>query len=153
KLPAGGIGLAFGGQFRREQITQDIDQEATEGDIIGQTPLASTDAGRKDYAIYAEASIPIFSPTFSFPGLYSLELTAALRYEEFRNKESKVGVPKFGLRWQPLDESLTLRATIGEGYRQPSLFELYASPTSALATVTDTLPTSLGGPPVPVGDP
>jgi len=153
KLPAGGVGLAFGGQFRREQISQDIDQEAIEGDIIGQTPLASTDAGRKDFAVYAEASIPIFSPTFNYPGFYSLELTAAVRYEEFRNNDSNVAVPKFGIRWQPLDESLTLRATIGEGYRQPSLFELYASPTSALATVTDTLPTSLGGPPVPVGDP
>ena len=26
KLPAGGVGFAFGGQFRREQLTQDIDQ-------------------------------------------------------------------------------------------------------------------------------
>ena len=26
KLPAGGVGFAFGGQFRREQLTQDVDQ-------------------------------------------------------------------------------------------------------------------------------
>src|SRR6185312_8043152 len=51
------------------------------------------------------------------------------------------------------DETLTIRSTIGKGFLEPSLIELYGSPTSALTPVTDTLPTSLGGPPVPVGDP
>ncbi|MEP6973935.1 MAG: TonB-dependent receptor plug domain-containing protein [Spartobacteria bacterium] len=153
KLPAGGVGFAFGGQFRREQLTQNIDQINIDGDTIGGSPSAVTQAGRKDFAFYAEASIPIFSPTFSFPAFYSLELTAAVRYEEFRNNDTNVAVPKFGIRWQPLDESLTVRATIGKGFREPSLLELFASPTTALAGVTDILPTSLGGPPVPIGDP
>ncbi len=152
KLPAGGVGFAFGGQFRREQLTQNVDEINLEGDTIGGSPSALTQAGRKDFALYAEASIPIFSPTFSFPGFYSLELSAATRYEEFRNNDTNVAVPKFGIRWQPLDESLTVRATIGKGFREPSLLELFASPTTALAGVTDILPTSLGGPPVPVGD-
>jgi outer membrane receptor protein involved in Fe transport len=152
KLPAGGVGFAFGGQFRREQLTQDVD-ELNKGDIIGLAPLATTKGGRKDFAVYAEANIPIFSPTFQFPGFYSLELSAAVRYEEFRNNDTNVAVPKFGIRWQPLDESLTIRATVGEGFRQPSLIELFGSPTSALAAITDILPTSLGGPPLPVGDP
>ena len=153
KLPAGGVGFAFGGQFRREQLTQDVDQLSLDGDIAGASKGASTQAGRKDWALYAEASIPITSPLFNFPGLYSLELTAAVRYEEFRNNDTNVAVPKFGLRWQPLDETLTVRATIGKGFREPSLIQLYGSPTSALGLVTDTLPTSLGGPPVPIGDP
>ena len=53
KLPAGGIGFAFGGQFRKEQLTQDIDQLSVDGDIIGSSPGASTQAGRKDCALYA----------------------------------------------------------------------------------------------------
>ena len=153
KLPAGGVGFAFGGQFRKEQLTQVVDQLSLDGDIAGNSAGASTAAGRKDWAIYAEANIPITSPTFSFPGFYSLELSAAVRYEAFTNNNTNVAVPKFGIRWQPIDESLTIRATIGKGFREPSLIELYGSPTSALAPVTDTLPTSLGGPPVPVGDP
>lgn len=153
KLPAGGVGFAFGGQFRREQLTQDVDQLSLDGDIAGNSTGASTQAGRKDWAIYAEANIPITSPTFNFPGFYSLELSAAVRYEEFRNNDTNVAVPKFGIRWQPIDESLTLRATIGKGFREPSLIQLYGSPTSALGLVVDTLPTSLGGPPVPIGDP
>lgn len=152
KLPAGGVGFAFGGQFRREQLVQQVDQINVEADVPGNVPVASTDAGRKDWALYAETSIPIFSPTFSFPGFYALELTAAVRYEEFRNNDTNVAVPKFGIRWQPLDESLTIRATIGEGFREPSLIELYASPTTSVTEVQDILPSSLGGPPTPVRD-
>jgi iron complex outermembrane receptor protein len=150
KLPAGGVGFAFGGQFRREQLTQDVDQLNLDGDIIGSSPSASTQAGRKDWALYAEADIPFFSPTFSFPGFYSLNLTAAVRYEEFENNNSNVAVPKFGIRWQPFDETLTIRSTIGKGFREPSLIELYGSPTSALTGAQDILPASLGGPATPV---
>ncbi len=153
KLPAGGVGFAFGGQFRREQLTQDVDQINMDGDTIGSSPTATTQAGRKDWAVYAETNIPIFSPTFSFPGFYSLELSAAVRYEEFRNNSTNVAVPKFGIRWQPLDESLTVRATIGKGFREPSLIELYGSPTSALTGTLDPLPNSLGGPPLALDDP
>ena len=70
-----------------------------------------------------------------------------------RNNDTNVAVPKFGMRWQPFDETFTVRATWGEGFREPSLIELYASPTSALTGATDILPTSLGGPATPVGDP
>jgi iron complex outermembrane recepter protein len=130
-----------------------VDQINIQADVPGNSPGATTNAGRKDYAFYAETDIPIFSPTFSFPGFYSLNLTAAVRYEAFENNSTNVAVPKFGIRWQPFDETLTVRATIGEGFREPSLIELYASPTSALTGATDILPTSLGGPPTPVGDP
>src|SRR4051812_6735920 len=117
-LPAGGVGLAFGGQFRRESLKEGPDEEAISGDILGTAPGNFTDAGRKAYAFYGEASIPVFSPIFSAPGLHSLEFTAATRFEDFRNNDTNVLVPKFGLRWQPFDESLTVRATWGEGFHQ-----------------------------------
>jgi len=82
KLPAGGFGLAFGGQFRRETLTQEPDQLHVSGDILGGGPAFFTNAGRKTYAFYAEGYLPVFSPTFSAPGLYALEFTAAIRFEE-----------------------------------------------------------------------
>jgi iron complex outermembrane receptor protein len=48
-------------------------------------------------------------------------------------------VPKFGMRWQPLDEQLTLRVTWSEGYRQPSLEELFSAPISTLQGTRDPL--------------
>jgi iron complex outermembrane receptor protein len=132
KLPAGGVGLAFGGQFRRETITQNPDDAALAGDLIGEVASALTHAGRKDYAFYAETTVPIFGPEQAVPGFHSLEFTAAGRFEAFENNDTNVLVPKVGLRWQPFDEQLTIRSTWGEGFREPSLFELYASPTSFL---------------------
>lgn len=140
KLPAGGVGLAFGGQFRRENIEQDPDALEVQGDIVGQgSPSNITHAGRKDYALYGELRVPLFSPEMGIAGLHSVEVTGAFRFEEFLNNSTNVMVPKVGVRWQPFDEQLTLRSTWGEGFLEPSLFELYASPVSSLQ------PTKFGG--------
>jgi iron complex outermembrane receptor protein len=133
KLPAGGVGLAFGGQFRRENIVQDPDSAEVEGDIVGQgSPMTITHAGRKDYAFYGELRVPLFSPEMGIVGLHSVEVSGAFRFEDFLNNSTNVLVPKVGLRWQPFDEQLTLRSTWGEGFLEPSLFELYSSPMTSL---------------------
>jgi iron complex outermembrane receptor protein len=132
ELPAGGIGFAVGGQFRRETLEESPDMLNVEGDIAGNSPVPPARGGRKSYAFYAETSIPIFSPTNAIPGFRSLEFTAAGRFEDFRNNDTNVLVPKVGMRWQPFDEQLTLRSTWGEGFRQPSLEELFGSPLSTL---------------------
>ena len=131
-LPAGGVGFAFGGQFRRETLDERPDAKNLAGDIVGNSPVFAVHGGRKSFAFYAETDIPIFSATNAIPGFHALEFTAAARYEDFRNNDSNVLVPKVGMRWQPLDESLTLRATWGEGFREPSLEELFAAPISTL---------------------
>ncbi len=136
KLPAGGVGLAFGGQFRRENIAQNPDEESHTGDVIGFSPFAITHGGRKDYAFYGETDVPVFSPENAIPGFHALEFTAAARFEAFENNDTNVLVPKFGMRWQPFDEQLTIRSTWGEGFREPSLFELFSAPTSGLLPTT-----------------
>src|SRR6266487_2578739 len=138
-LPAGGVGLAFGGQFRRESLKEEPDMLNVEGDIVGNSPVPTATGGRKAYAFYAETSIPIFSPTNAIPGFHSLEFVAGGRFEEFLNNDTNVLVPKVGMRWQPFDEQLTLRATWGEGFREPSLEELFGSPLSTLEVTHDPL--------------
>ncbi|PYK85989.1 MAG: hypothetical protein DMF47_08100 [Verrucomicrobia bacterium] len=138
-LPAGGVGLAFGGQFRRESLKENPDMLNVEGDIVGNSPVPTAVGGRKSYAFFAETRIPIFSPANAIPGFHSLEFTAAGRFEEFLNNNTNVLVPKVGLRWQPFDEELTLRATWGEGFREPSLEELFGSPVSTLEVTHDPL--------------
>lgn len=131
-LPAGGVGLAFGGQFRREAFEQDPDELNLEGDIIGSTKSFITHAGRKTYAFYAEINVPVVSSANPLPGVHSLQFTAAARFEAFRNNDTNVLVPKVGMRWQPFDESFTLRATWGEGFHEPSLIELFGNPVGGL---------------------
>ena len=132
ELPGGGVGFAFGGQFRRESLKENPDALNVEGDIVGNSPVPPADGGRKSYSFYAEARIPIFGPDNAIPGFHSLEFEDGVRFEEFLNNSSNVLVPKFGMRWQPLDEQLTLRVTWSEGYREPSLEELFSAPISTL---------------------
>ncbi len=138
-LPAGGVGFAAGGQFRRESIGEQPDQLNREGDIVGLVVAPETHAGRKSYGIFAETSIPIFSPSNSIAGFHALDVTASGRYEEYRNNGTNIVVPKLGLRWQPWDETLTIRSTWGEGFREPSLFELYAAPVVFMTPLDDPL--------------
>jgi len=157
-LPAGGVGFAIGGQWRREQLSENPDMLNLEGDIVGNSPVQSAQGSRNSYAFYAETRIPIFAPVTTtyntgkdknpqvqtetraaIPGFYSLEFTAGGRFEEFLNNDSNVLVPKVGMRWQPFDEQLTLRATWGEGFREPSLEELFGSPVSTLQVTHDPL--------------
>ncbi|MDQ6626662.1 MAG: TonB-dependent receptor, partial [Verrucomicrobiota bacterium] len=129
-LPAGGIGFALGGQFRRESLSENPDRLNVIGDIAGNSAIAAARGGRKSYAFYAETTVPIFSDKNAITGFHALDVTAAGRYEAFRNNNTDVAVPKFGLRWQPIDDSLTIRSTWGKGFREPSLEELYSSPIS-----------------------
>ena len=132
ELPAGGIGFAVGGQFRRESIEETPDPLNLAGDISGNSPVPAARGGRKSYAFYVETDFPIFSPKNAIPGFRALNIVAAGRYEAFTNNDTDVAVPKVGIRWQPFDEQLTLRATWGQGFREPSLEELFAAPISGL---------------------
>jgi iron complex outermembrane receptor protein len=146
-VPAGGVAIAFGGQFRRENLDQSPDQLNLEGDIIGSSATAITHAGRKDFAFYGETRVPLFSPEMGIWGLHNVEVTGAARFEDFENNNSNVLVPKVGLRWQPFNDELTIRSTWGEGFREPSLVELFGSPTFGLTpTSTSNVPASRGGP-------
>jgi len=75
----------------------------------------------------------VFGTKFTAPGLHALEFTAAARFEDFRNNDTNVLVPKVGVRWQPFDDSLTVRATWGEGFHEPSLIELFGIPIQGVA--------------------
>ncbi len=136
-LPAGGVGFAAGGQFRRESLNENPDALNVAGDVAGNSPVPPANGGRKSYAFYTETTIPIFSPANAIPGFRALEITGSGRFEDFTNNNTNVLVPKVGLRYQPFDEQLTLRATWGEGFREPSLEELFSSPISILALSHD----------------
>jgi iron complex outermembrane receptor protein len=124
-LPAGGVGLAFGGTFSRQTLTENPDDAHRTKDEAGVPQLFLIKVGRKEYAFYAETLIPVTSPAMRVPGFYSLEFSAGARFEAFQNNDTNALVPKVGVRWQPFDEQLTLRSTWGEGFVEPSLTELY----------------------------
>jgi len=126
-LPGGPVGLALGGSFSRQTyvINPDDQNRLDHPQELGVGGIQPVRAGRKEVAFYAETLIPIISPEMGIPGLHSLEFDAGARFEDFRNNDTNVLVPKVALRWQPFDEQLTIRSTWGEGFLEPSMAELY----------------------------
>ncbi len=135
-LPAGSVGFAVGADARHEQLNQFPDPYAATGDLIGSSPTATTRGHRKVWGAFTEANLPLIK---NAPGFHDLSSTLAVRHENFMSEKQTTTVPKIGVRWQPIDQSLTVRASWSKGFRQPSLYELYSSPTSGLTPITHPL--------------
>src|SRR6266446_2856956 len=107
ELPGGKLGFAVGGGFRSEALSIDFDGLTRIGKVPGLNAALPTSGHRDSWAGFVEVHIPITSPDMNVPGFRSLEVTAAGRYEIFYPGGDSA-VPKVGLRWQPLDEQITL---------------------------------------------
>src|SRR6476659_6957072 len=135
-LPAGPIAFAIGGEHRTEHETDQPDGLTASGQTTGSPNLLSTKGGRDVWSSYWEVRVPVTSPAWKCPGLYSLELGYQERYDNYSDFGS-TEKPKFFVRWQPIDSSLTLRATYNEAYHAPVLTELYTSQGQILVLVDD----------------
>lgn len=117
ELPAGPVGLATGVSFRKEELNQISFPVLESGDEVGGNgPVPGVTGDRKVYGAFVEVNVPV---------LKSLEIQGAARYDNYKNgfgtKFSNVS-PKLSLRFQPIKELLA-RASVGKGYRAPTLYE------------------------------
>ena len=150
-LPAGPISFAIGGEHRTEHENDQPDALTASAQITGAPkPPPSTFTGadervpnflptkgsRDVWSIYWEVRVPVTSPVWNCPGLYGLELGYQERYDNYSDF-GPTEKPKFFVRWQPIDSSLTLRATYNEAYHAPALTELYTSQGQILVLVDD----------------
>lgn len=122
-LPAGAVRLAVGAQARREFLKM---YGVSTSSSLTPVALAPRRGERTVHAVFGEARVPIFGADFKRPGLAKLELSAAVRFEDYGGGVNST-VPKFGLAWAPV-EDLTLRATYGESFRAPSIGQLTDAP-------------------------
>jgi len=126
ELPGGPIGAAFGYQ-RREETDDDVPTPGNQANdqLIGiQVPAQKVN--RQSDSYFAEFSLPVLS---------NLELSAAVRDEQFSSGQGKV-VSKFGIIYTPTDW-LTLRATQGEAFIVPTLPQLNRPESCGLSNVDD----------------
>ncbi|MGN2438262.1 TonB-dependent receptor [Pseudomonas syringae] len=122
---AGPAALALGGEYRKEEFHQDFEDFAANVQSLGIDPAASVAGDRSVQAQYAEVNVPV---------LDSLELSAALRHDKYSDFGSTTN-PKYSFRFQPFRE-LVVRGAYSEGFRAPSLYELY-NPTATSFTVAN----------------
>lgn len=119
-LPGGKVGVSLGGEYREEGFKVNDSPEI----FVGSVPILEINRSRSIYSAYGELSVPIVSPTMNVPGVYSLELNLAGRYDHYEGVDEDAKVPKVTFRYQPIKD-LTLRATYSNSFVAPTLYELY----------------------------
>jgi iron complex outermembrane recepter protein len=135
-LPAGPISFAVGGEHRTERASDQPDALTSSGHTLGNVTFMSTRGTRDVWSIYWELRVPVTSPVWNLPGLYSLELDYQERFEDFSDFGGTER-PKFSVRWQPIDSALTIRATYSEAYHAPTLSDLFRGVRVEGSLVTD----------------
>jgi outer membrane receptor protein involved in Fe transport len=121
-MPGGPVSLAIGSEFRRETMKQRNDPYGLADDVVAQSEQLDVDAGRNVSAGYSEIVIPLVGDKNHVRLVNSLELRAAARYEHYKGFDATK--PGTGLSWRPFKWML-LRASYNEGFRAPSVSELY----------------------------
>ncbi len=127
-LPAGDLGFAVGYEYRREEGLYAPDALRQTGD---HTSLASTTTTGK-YSVdefYAEFEIPLLA---EIPGFQELSLNVAGRYSDYTTFGDTTNL-KASLRWRPI-EDLLVRATWAEGFRAPTISDLYGGGSQTFTT-------------------
>lgn len=123
-LPGGDVRTALGVEFRRETYA---------GTITGGTLAARTriDRGRtrEVRSAYGEVFLPIVGDQNAFPGVRSLTVDGALRYDNYNDFGAATN-PKIGANWVPV-EGLTVRANYSKSFHAPSLADLNATDSRA----------------------
>jgi iron complex outermembrane receptor protein len=142
-LPAGGVGAAFGADFRREWYMDDRDSRldgstvfgdglgGNRSDIVGVSPTDDSDADRKVFALFGEVLVPLVSPEMNIPLVHRLDLQLAARAESFSDTGEFIVKPKIAGSWYPAEWTF-LRAAYAEGFRAPNLVQLYRGDISRL---------------------
>ena len=130
-LPAGALQFATGYEYRRLSGSYSPDSIVTAGESNG-VPSLPTEGSYSVDEGYVELSIPILADK---PFARSLDVSVATRYSDYSSFGDTTN-NKYGLRWQPFKD-LTLRGTYAEGFRAPSVGELFASASRFDATLED----------------
>ncbi|MFD2454199.1 TonB-dependent receptor [Ideonella paludis] len=138
KLSGGNLALAVGAELRRESQEYHQSPELAADSILGESsqgPDADFRRSRNVSAVWSELSAPLSK---------ELELQLAARHERYQVTGSATS-PKLGLRYVPSKEVL-LRASVGAGFRAPSMTDLYRPlATGEAATIADPKCLETGG--------
>ena len=114
-LPGGDVRLAAGAGYRYTGFVS--------LGITSHTTIADGDESARFG--YAELSVPLVGPDRGVYGVDRLELTGALRTEDYHTY-GRVTTPKFGLIYSP-NADITLRTSWGKSFKAPILLQRYSA--------------------------
>ena len=127
-LPAGDLSYAAGYEYRKEK-------GGYTPDALLQSGVASGLAAGPTYGEYKvdefflELDVPLLS---GVTGAQELTVNLASRYSDYDTFGDTVN-SKFGVKWKPIDD-LLVRATWAQGFRAPSISNLYSGGSQTFTT-------------------
>jgi len=121
ELPAGTVAMAVGYEHRYESYESIPDKGQTSGDTVGFNSSNPLQGERDIDSGFAEIFIPLASGS---TGFHELSATIAGRVDRYSDFGTDFN-PLFNLKWKPVDDQLTLRATYSQSYVAPSFGNLY----------------------------
>lgn len=131
ELPAGPVGFAVGYEHRYQlgSFTPDPIIAAGLGSDIPAKPARGS---YNSDEVYAEVRVPLLKET---PFFHSLEVDGAVRHANYSTSGSSTTYTGSVL-WKPV-EDLLLRGSYAEGFRAPSIGELFGAASRADAPIND----------------
>jgi iron complex outermembrane receptor protein len=130
-LPAGDLAFAAGAEHRNYSGSYEPDALIVSGES-NNVPSLPTHGKYSINEYYVELNAPLLADV---PGFKALDLSAATRYSDYSTFGGTTN-SKLGLRWQIYDD-LTLRSTWAQGFRAPSIGEVYGALSRFDATIQD----------------
>ncbi|HEY3644892.1 MAG TPA: TonB-dependent receptor, partial [Gammaproteobacteria bacterium] len=134
ELPGGGAGLALGfeslehdGIFLPDSVAQQGNDSFNPG-----RPVLPTTGRESSQAEYAELDLPVLG---NMTGIKLLDLDLAARHTKY-DVYGTSNTYRWGLKYQPNDEWV-LRASWSQGFRAPSIQELFSAGTNFSANIVD----------------
>jgi iron complex outermembrane receptor protein len=134
-MPSGDVNVALGAEYQRDTYIVQPDSIMLEHglNVDYSTPA---DAGRRYTAVYVEGQLPIFGKAFTIPGVASLGLDAAARYENIESVGSRTD-PTVSVRWEPIANLVAIRGSYGTSFRAPPLDAIDAPTTTSVFAGTN----------------
>lgn len=127
-LPAGPVSIATGWEYRKnialdtpDAYANSLPQFIPNTNTISSSQTRTPTSGNYNVnEIYAEFAVPLLK---NAPLAKSLDLSVAGRYSNYNTVGSNT-TGKVGIGWKPM-EGILLRGTIAQGFRAPSIIELF----------------------------
>lgn len=132
QLPGGPLALAFGGEYRVEDVEGTADPISSQLRFYTSPGTGITGPAIKVKEGYVEIGAPVLADV---PFAHSLSLNGAYRYTDYSTSGS-VSTWKVGAVWEPVRE-LRFRVTRSRDIRAPNFFELYNPTVSSFQNVFD----------------
>ena len=130
-LPAGPLGFAAGYEHRIESGQFDPDAFIAAGLSTGNGSKPTAGSYSLD-DLYAEFAVPVLA---DLPFAKLLDFSIATRYSDYSNFGDTLN-SKFGFRWKPF-EDLLIRGNWSEGFRAPSITNLYGGDADTFSSYAD----------------